>query len=408
MSQRWSLRILIFILLILTVVAGYNYFVQPFNQVFEEAPIPTPSPTVVEKPAQELFFDQLTPRQRVAQMIAAPLTLDAVEIATPSGIFDRSLGDRTSAQDAEMTALFLEESYGFVTIFGEGLAGDRTQSFISSLSNQDQPLNSPIVMVDHEGGSVQRLRGEGFEELPSWKTLCEEERSDRLRILQTSARQLSRVGIDIVLAPVVDIADDHPILQDRICSGDPLSVLTAGIDFVDAFSKQGVMPVLKHFPGIGDTTQDLHTDFDKITVSDDSVYLYKYLLGQYPNIGVMISHVGVVNQYPDTPCSLSIDCVSELRKEYPAVLVLSDALEMSSARLVDDSPDEAPLADVAVKAATAGVEVLLFGEGVSSEELNEIATALEIQYNNNAIFRDHVDKSAKKIIELKHNMQATE
>ncbi len=408
MNQRWSTSILIFILMILAVVAGYNYFVQPFGEVFEPAPPPpTPSPTIVEIPAHELYFDQLTPRQRVAQMIAAPVTLDAVEIATPSGIFDRVLGDDASAEDSEIAEVITRESYGFVTIFGDGLSGERAQSFITSVSSEEQPLTTPIIMVDHEGGSVQRLRGEGFEALPSWESLCAQDRSDRLRILQTSARQISRVGIDVVLAPVVDIAEDHPVLGDRICSGDPLAVLTAGIDFVEAFSKQGVMPVLKHFPGIGDTTRDLHTDFDQITVSDDSVYLYKYLLGQYPNIGVMISHAGVVNQYADVPCSLSVDCVGELRSEYPAVLVISDALEMSSARVVEDAEDteeEAPLTEVAVAAAEAGIEVLLFGEGVTPEELDLIIVALESQYQASPEFRDHVDMSAKKIVQLKQNM----
>ncbi len=71
-------------------------------------------------------------------------------------------------------------------------------------------------MVDHEGGSVQRLNGEGFTILPSWKRMCNQTAELRQSSLASSAAELAAVGIDVVLAPVVDVSHSNIVLRDRV------------------------------------------------------------------------------------------------------------------------------------------------------------------------------------------------
>lgn len=435
----WSMRLLILLLLILVAISGYNYFVQPFSQIFQPTPPTTEAPINEPITDETAFAAKSDTRSKVSLLVAAPITVNEIELVATRSSFLQEIESVIPANDAKV-AQVNEANYGFVTLFGESLTSLQVQEFIQKITEKDDRLGSPMIMVDHEGGNVQRLRGEGFDELPAWNTLCAEDRSNRLQKLQSSARQLARAGIDIVLAPTIDISDNNTVLGTRICSGDPLTVLTGALDYISTFSGQGILPVVKHFPGIGDTKKDLHVAADQVTVNDDSVYLYRYILNQFPNLGVMVSHVGVTNQDPLLPCSLSAFCVGELKTEYPSVLVVSDALEMESAleyvrknlesreasgsssvlpeasgsavvsqmvstqsaRLTPITRDEA-LAAASVRAVKSGVEVLVFGEGVRAEELMTVISALEREYMADPSFAVTVDAAINKILLLKQN-----
>lgn len=213
----------------------------------------------------------------------------------------------------------------------------------------------------------------------------------------------------MVWAPVVDIQSSTSPLRSRTCSNDPVIIIERATQFIQTFEKQQIHTSLKHFPGIGAARRDLHTAFDRVTVTPQDAGIYRRLLDAFPKTAVMISHVGVVNQYPDRPCSFSPDCITELKTNYKQALVVSDALEMESAQFqvvtqpdaTSTTPPEMTLADRALAAARAGNEVLLFGDGVTAEELQAVVDLLVQTYKFDPAFKTQVDAAVVKLQQFK-------
>jgi beta-N-acetylhexosaminidase len=80
-------------------------------------------------------------------------------------------------------------------------------------------------------------------------------------IAVVQATELKRVGINVNFAPVVDINSNprNPVIGSRSYSHDPQIVSEYARSFIKAYEELGVLPVLKHFPGHGDTNTDSHT-----------------------------------------------------------------------------------------------------------------------------------------------------
>ncbi len=379
-----------------TILLGYNYFYRPFestgtenlqngseNAEVNEQTIKTP----------EYILSQLSTREKISQLISTPIEVNEYSAIT------NDTTDATASDEAQAPQL----QTGFYTLFGKEISSVQAKKVINEIEQSNTILNlQPLVAVDHEGGSVQRLSGEGFTKLDSWKKVCALETIDRQAALKKSANELRKIGIDIVLAPVLDVGNNS-ILKDRICSTDSYAVVAdRSMDYVTIFANVGILPVLKHFPGIGLTKKDLHKAYDFVSVLENDVKLYKYILDQNERVAVMTAHVGVTSQDKEIPCSVSPYCVVELNKAYPDIIVFTDALEMAAA-LYDTNNPKVPksLAQASKEAIIAGNTVLLYGQSVSQEELSEVISELEKEYEANPQLKSLVDKSVLKIVKYK-------
>lgn len=385
---------LLFVLIVFTVLFGYNYFFRPFAYLNQTAQVEEPVAEDVqledESPIEKLA-NQMSVREKVAQLMAAPLVI--------SGDFEKN------KPEAQLQWIG-DNQPGVVTLFGSAIASDSAEQAIivvkqSQFKNENELV--PLVAVDHEGGTTQRLNGTGFTVLPSWKQLCGMEVVKSQMLLESSAQELSVIGIDIVLAPVVDYGANR-VLGSRICSADRQEVISAAENFVQFFQKEGILPVLKHFPGIGKTNKDLHRQFDTTSITTEDAEIYVSLLSSFPKIGVMTTHVGVENQFPDLPCSLSSVCVGEVANNFPQVLIFSDALEMKAAAHTAEDQEKA-LGQVAVEAARAGNNVLIFGPSVDPIQLTEVLEALEKAYTDDPLIRTQIDVSLNKVLTYKLGLE---
>ncbi len=362
---------------------GYNYFAKPFanrnQRAGETVVVAEPEPEI---PATAAAYNSLTPREKVTQMLAVPL------VATES---------------APVSTEWLErENPGFLLVFGDELRKSQITEVIAALRSLPQSrgkLLLPAVAVDHEGGEVQRLNGIGYTELPSWRELCAAEESERQELLEQSSRELAETGVNFVLAPVLDLAVNNHILGNRVCGADSELVASSSAEFSEAFISKNILPVYKHFPGIGSATRDLHFNFAQVTVDDETSLLYNNLLNRFPQAGVMITHAGVSNSSdPNTPCSLSPECVGALHRYFPLVLTFTDSLTMEAVFYSQAGEARKTLAEVSAQAVRAGNDVLLYDQAVSDEDLAEIVAILVENYETDAVFARHVDDSVQKII----------
>lgn len=382
-----SKRTLVFIcfLAVIAVLLGLNYIYKPFSnsQAVSTTSDASPEPVASANPTI-IDLSQLSSRQKVARLIAAPVVITD----------GRPL-------DASSAAWLSKEQPGAVTLFGRDLSTQTVATQVAELKAMvDLQPSELLIAVDHEGGTVQRLRGEGFTILPSWQTLCSEPATASAELLATSASEVGQVGVDIVFAPVADVALNHPSLRTRVCSDEPSQIVAMTQSYITAMNRAGVLPVVKHFPGIGATTRDLHTAFDRVTIEPKDALIYQALLTANPKIGVMTTHVGVNNQFPDIPCSLSLDCVGQITANYPQTLVVTDALKMKSAAYQGEGQPEKELPQIAEAAVRAGNQLLVFEPNVSWSELSQVIEYLSSKYEEDQVFQVQVDRAVTRLYQI--------
>ena len=123
------------------------------------------------------------------------------------------------------------------------------------------------VLVDQEGGRVQRLKPPHWRAAPPpgrFGELAARDPAGAELAVRLNARligaELAAVGIDTVCAPSLDlrIPGAHQVIGDRAFSADPAVVAALGRAACEGFFTAGVTPVIKHMPGHGRSQVDSH------------------------------------------------------------------------------------------------------------------------------------------------------
>lgn len=192
-----------------------------------------------------------------------------------------------------------------------------------------------LVAIDQEGGQVARL-GPPFTLFPGNPSMRGIPDADAFA--ETCARELSGVGINMNMAPVMDVAPDgmESIMAGRVFKGGPERVSEMGVRVIEGLQKRGVMAVAKHFPGIGRTTLDSHLDLptlaaDKTTLDASDLVPFRSAVSSGV-AGIMLSHIRYSAIDPEWPASISPEIAGIwLREElgYDGV-VMTDDLDMGA------------------------------------------------------------------------------
>lgn len=136
---------------------------------------------------------------------------------------------------------------------------------IRSTSNMD----NPFIMIDQEGGRVQRLGPPNWPSFPPLRSFGErgaEDPEEAAICIELNYRliaiELMALGINVNCAPVLDLfyPSGNKVIGDRAISGDADLISTLGQSVCKGLLAHGVMPVMKHIPGHGRATSDSHVD----------------------------------------------------------------------------------------------------------------------------------------------------
>jgi beta-N-acetylhexosaminidase len=227
------------------------------------------------------------------------------------------------------------------------------------------PASRPLVMADEEGGGVQRLSGL-VAAIPWARTIARTMTPAQSRVLaQTVGRQMRAAGVTSDLAPVLDVdARPGPSSTDadgqRSFSGDPSVVAAYGAAFLSGLRAAGVLPVVKHFPGLGGAQRN--TDVGPGATRALSTLWKRDLVPFRAAIAagapaVMTSNASVPGLTP-LPSSLSPAVIAGLLRHELGFrgLVITDSLSAGAVTAVSPS-----LADATVRALVAGADLVLFG-----------------------------------------------
>lgn len=137
-----------------------------------------------------------------------------------------------------------------------------------------------LVLIDQEGGRVQRLRGELGRALPPGRAYgdmftVDPERAKMAAYLvaRLTAQDLKALGIDTNCAPVLDVPvpGAHDIIGDRAYGTDAASVIALGREVMAGYMDGGVVPVIKHIPGHGRAGADSHLALPVVETSLDEL-----------------------------------------------------------------------------------------------------------------------------------------
>ena len=196
--------------------------------------------------------------------------------------------------------------------------------------------NLPLfIAVDQEGGQVARLKNP-FTEFPGNPHMQSED--DACRFAEITAAELNRVGLNMNMAPVLDVAPDNieSIMAARAFGHDPAWVERLGLKVIHHLQKNSIMAVAKHFPGIGRTTLDSHMDMPSLDADLTDLKAFDIIPFQAAIkndvSGIMLSHILYPRVDPDWPASLSRRIARDLLRNQLGYtgLTLTDDLDMGA------------------------------------------------------------------------------
>ena len=231
------------------------------------------------------------------------------------------------------------------------------------------------ILIDQEGGRVQRLRAPHWREyLPPLDqvamTGAAMERGVYLRY-RLIAGELRDAGIDVDCAPTADIATSgtHPFLRNRCFSDDPGTVIRAARAAAEGLADGGVLPVVKHMPGHGRATLDSHHELPRVTAPLEELEAtdFRCFAGLADLPMAMTAHIVFDALDPDAPATASPAAIAYIRDRIGfAGLLMSDDLSMQAL--------SGALAERAGRAIAAGCDIALHCNG-NREEMEGVVAA---------------------------------
>jgi len=214
-----------------------------------------------------------------------------------------------------------------------------------------------LISTDEEGGLVQRFSSLGY--LPAPAEVAKSLSPDAARLLVAQhGKKLKFIGVDMVLGPLADVAPETSagILGNRVFSSDPNIVSQYDTAFVTGWQSAGIIPTLKHFPGLGSATGN--TDFEISNTPPLSSLLRRDFI-PYRSLSIMGAAVMVGNQntpgWFDGPASLSPVVNQYLRQTlgYKNDLIITDSLDAAAIT------KSMPVSEAAVASIKAGNDIVL-------------------------------------------------
>lgn len=194
------------------------------------------------------------------------------------------------------------------------------------------------ILIDQEGGRVQRMRAPHWREWPPALDQVEatgaSERAMYLRGRLIGAELVAH-GIDVNCAPNADIAYEatHPILKNRCYGRDAATVTRMARACAEGLMDAGCLTVLKHAPGQGRTDLDSHEDLPRIETSLGEMEATDFApfraLADLPM--VMTSHSILPEIDPERPITQSPEGVAFLRTRLGLTgLLMTDDISMGA------------------------------------------------------------------------------
>ena len=401
MTKRYLFLPVLLIVLLLA-ACGSQKPVVPTPETVTPTPATTPTPTLeptpTPDPAAELLAG-MTVEQKVGQLLVA-------------GIDGPEPGD-------DGTQAVADYQVGGIILFGRNV---ESAEQLTALTNGLKELNGDYIplflSVDQEGGRVDRMPPE-VNRTPSAYQIGQSSgwNASGAAYGMLLAEECAAFGFNMDFAPCLDIWSnpENTVIGDRAFAQEWECVSACGFHAVKAMAEDGrVIPVVKHFPGHGDTEVDSHEGLPVVEKSLDSLWQNELvpfdmvLSGKFwgeqkaePAPAVMVAHILMKQIDPDYPASLSHKVVTGLLRQEMGFegVVCTDDLTMAA---VSNSYG---MGEAAVLAVEAGCDLLLVCH--QADNLTAARGALLEAVDSGRISMERLDESVYRILSLKVDWELT-
>ena len=259
-----------------------------------------------------------------------------------------------------------------------------------------------LISIDQEGGKVSRLKSNnGFIKIPSAFKVSRMDRLDAKKEYDKQSLMLKNCGINCNFAPVVDLAlnPKNRIIQGLQRSfGDLKHTTKYAKIFMQSQKDKHIVSVLKHFPGHGSSFGDSHKGFVDIskTWTTRELEPYKRLIKSNSVDMIMTAHVFNATLDKKYPATLSYKINTQLLrgKLHYSGLIVSDDMQMRAIT------NHYSLKESVTLAINAGVDILLFGNQLAKQNLEELIETIYNQLKNGSIQYERILESNRRIENL--------
>ncbi len=309
-------------------------------------------------------------------------------------------------------AFIYEYQPGAVALFGANL-DYQSSAQTTALINQMQTASVEaggipmLVATDQEGGLVWRLIN-GFTHFPAPMYMGAMSPDMAYEVGVETGRELSAVGVNMNLAPVVDLTTrsdeitEVRVLHTRTMGNDAVAVGTNAGNFAQGMADSGTVGVIKHFPGHSPTTTDSHADLaevdiDRATFESTNLQAFGMAIENGARV-VMVGHLyyPAIEPVENLPATLSPTMIGILRDDLAFEgVVMTDAFDMGA---IQNNYD---VSAAAVMAIQAGVDMIAMGPHMAFSNQKLMIEAVWQAVENGAISEEQLDASVRRILILK-------
>jgi beta-N-acetylhexosaminidase len=223
---------------------------------------------------------------------------------------------------AEQTFFREAQPWGFILFARNCGSPDQLRTLTASLRACVGRADAPIL-IDQEGGRVQRLRGEHWRNRPPAAVFGSMSRQDSRSARDMAydnarlmAADMYDLGINVDCTPCVDVPVEgaHDVVGDRAFGRDPWVVSSLGQSVIDGMLDGGVLPVIKHIPGHGRARADSHLELPVVDTPRDELERTDFVpfraLARAPF--AMTAHVVYTDIDPTGPATTSKRVIDEV------------------------------------------------------------------------------------------------
>jgi Beta-glucosidase-related glycosidases len=359
------------------------------------SPSTAPQPVEHEPPAVD----------RIAELVASMSLSEKIGQMVLVGM------DGTEVQ-SDISSLIKDRQIGGIILYSNNIvSASQTNKLINGLKqiNQDAGGKLPLLLsADQEGGRVSRLPKE-IAKFPSSRSVGSTKDAKYAYQVGTALGEaMKAVGLNTDFGPVLDVNTnpDNPVIDDRAFGTTPKLVSSMGVQEMLGIKSQGVIPVVKHFPGHGDTSVDSHIGLPVVKHDLERLRSIEFVpfssaIQEGAPI-VMVAHILMTKLDSKTPASMSRIVIQDfLRGELNFNgVVITDDMTMGAVEKVK------AIGPASIQAVLAGADIILVGHDLSQQQsvLNALTTAAQ----SGKIPQSVIDASVYRIVKLKQSFSLSD
>jgi len=383
-------------MLLLLVAATLYAIMYAFNRNEKNdlQPQRNPSLRIIEDPVKESELNYS--ENEIIDEFIAKMTLDEkIGQLIMTGINDTVMTEETKM-------LISQYQVGGIILFANNLeAVDQSIQLLNQIKLENEKNILPLFLgVDQEGGRVERLPE--MMGLPTNEEIGTKNNEQfSFEIGELLGKQLKAFGFNLNFAPVLDVNSNphNPVIGDRSFGNSPEMVGKLGVQTIEGMKTQQIIPVVKHFPGHGDTDVDSHLELpivDKNIAQLQELELMPFKKAIESGIDmVMSAHILLPQIDQEFPASLSEKIITGLLREHLKFdgVVITDDLTMQAIS------EQFDIGHAAVESIKAGTDIILMAHNY--DEVISVYENLKSAVEHGEISERRINESIERIIQLK-------